>query len=358
MPLTILNVAYALARVTADSAGGAEQVLGWIDAALTRAGHRSLVIAREDSTVAGQLIAVPQPQGSLEDWQTWHRAHEHHRAAIARVLRDIPVDVVHMHGLDFNQYLPRDPDVPVLVTMHLPPQWYAEGALRPTRARTVLNCVSESQRSACPEGVLIARVIPNGVPLAACRVSYRKRRFAIALGRICPEKGLHFALDAARVARIPLVLGGEVFPARLHCEYFNEQIAPRLTRTRRFVGPLRGARKIRLLASAQCLLVPSLAPETSSLVAMEALACGTPVVAFKSGALNEIVEHGRTGFLVEDVREMSDAISAAASLDLHLCRAAAEQRFCAKRMAAEYLELYHQLIPQPDQRRQNLQYAA
>src|SRR5438045_5629159 len=112
--LTVLNVAYGLARAVGDTTGGAEQVLGWIDEALTRAGHRSIVIAREGSSVAGTLIQVPHAHGSLEDWQTWHRAHENHRGAIARALQDFAVDVVHMHGLDFNHYLPRDPGVPVL----------------------------------------------------------------------------------------------------------------------------------------------------------------------------------------------------------------------------------------------------
>jgi glycosyltransferase involved in cell wall biosynthesis len=223
MKLTILHVAYALARVSADSAGGAEQVLGWLDRALVRADFRSVVIAREGSSVAGELIPVSHVDGSLEDWQTWHRAHEQHRAAIARALHNFDIDLMHMHGLNFDQYLPGNSDVPVLVTLHLPPAWYPAAKLQPTRARIFFNCVSASQRHACPPDVRIAATIENGVPIERFTPARQKRNFALALGRLCPEKGFHLALDAARRAHTPLVIGGEIFPARVHCEYFNEQ---------------------------------------------------------------------------------------------------------------------------------------
>jgi glycosyltransferase involved in cell wall biosynthesis len=319
-------------------------VLGWLDQALVRSNQRSIVIAREDSSIAGELIGVPRIDGALEDRQTWHRAHEHHREAIARALRDFDIDLVHMHGLNFDQYLPRDSNVPVLVTLHLPPSWYGFTKLDRTRPYTFLNCVSESQRRACPPDIRVVATIQNGVPLQQFKLARRKRGFALALARMCPEKGLHIALDATRRAHVPFVIGGELFPSRTHCDYFTDQIAPRLSDARRFVGPLRGTRKARLLASARCVLVPSLAPETSSLVAMEALASGTPVVAFRSGALSEIVEHGGTGFIVENEKEMADAIFAAGTLDPAVCRATAEARFSMKRMADQYFDLYRQLV--------------
>jgi glycosyltransferase involved in cell wall biosynthesis len=165
----------------------------------------------------------------------------------------------------------------------------------------------------------------------------------VALGRICPEKGFHLALDAAIEAGTPLLLAGEIFRYQAHERYFWEEIQPRLNgSTRRFLGPVGVARKRRLLAGARCLLVPSLVPETSSLVSMEALACGTPVVAFPSGALAEIVDHGRTGFLVKDFREMAEAIRAVGTIDPEECRRAARERFSSKRMLERYLEMYRQ----------------
>src|SRR5689334_2411765 len=117
----------------------------------------------------------------------------------------------------------------------------------------------------------------------------------------------------------------------------------RLDRQRKFHGSVGMEQKRRLLTGARCLLAPSLVAETSSLVAMEALACGTPVVAFPAGALPEIVEHGRTGFIVENAHEMAQAIHLARAIDPRVCRRAARERFSAHRMTADYLARYERL---------------
>jgi len=121
------------------------------------------------------------------------------------------------------------------------------------------------------------------------------------------------------------------------------QIAPRLDAKRRFIGSVGMNRKRRLLGEANCLLIPSLVAETSSLVAMEALAAGTPVIAYRTGALPEIVEHGRTGYLVSNVKEMARAIPAAAKLDPEVCRASARKYFSSEQMVSKYFQLYERL---------------
>jgi glycosyltransferase involved in cell wall biosynthesis len=339
--LTVLNVAFPFARVGPDAVGGAEQVLAQLDAALVRAGHRSVVLACADSRPAGTLVATPRAAGVITD-AVRRRAHAAHRRAIERALRRWPVDVVHMHGIDFHAYLP-PPGPPVLATLHLPPEWYPPAVFDPGRPNTFLHCVSASQRARCPGGARLLPEVQNGVALDAYAARHAKRRFVIALGRICPEKGFHIALDAARRAGVPLLLAGQAFRYETHEAYFAREIAPRLDRRRRFIGPIGPVRKRRLLGAARCLLVPSLAPETSSLVAMEALAGGTPVIAFPAGALPEIVEHGRTGFIVRDEREMAEAIHAAAALDPDVCRAVARERFSLERTVERYFALYRKL---------------
>jgi glycosyltransferase involved in cell wall biosynthesis len=231
----------------------------------------------------------------------------------------------------------------VLVTLHLPPEWHPPGIFQLERPSTFLHCVSASQRRRCPSGALLLADVPNGVALDALAARHAKRRFALALGRICPEKGFHIALDAARRAGVPLLLAGQTFPYEAHETYFAREIAPRLDDGRRYIGPIGLVRKRRLLSAARCLLLPSLAPETSSLVAMEALACGTPVIAFPSGALPDIVEHGRTGFIVSDEREMAEAIHAATRIAPEACRAAARERFSLERTVERYFALYRDL---------------
>jgi len=171
-----------------------------------------------------------------------------------------------------------------------------------------------------------------------------KGSFALSLGRVCPEKAFHLALTAAHQADIPLLLAGQVFPYEAHVKYFNQQIVPRLDWKRRFIGPLRFSRKRSLLSRARCLVITSSVAETSSLVAMEALACGTPVVAFRSGALPEIVDHGETGYIVDTLEEMAAALRAVDSLDPEKCREVARRKFSSHVMAGRYLSLYEQLI--------------
>jgi glycosyltransferase involved in cell wall biosynthesis len=347
--LTILNVAFPMAPTGPDAAGGAEQVLTMLDTALTEAGHHSIVVACEGSITRGTLVPAPPADGPSTDPQTWARAHARHRAAMHRALERWPIDVVHMHGVDFQRYLPPD-DVPVLATLHLPPSWYPADVFRLARPRTYLNCVSESQRQAClsiAAGPLSMPVIRNGVPVDALAAPVRRRTFCVALGRVCPEKGFHLAIDAAKRAGAPLLIAGQVFPFVSHERYWTTEIQPRLDRERRFVGRVGFRAKRRLLSAARCVLIPSLAPETSSLVAMEALACGTPVIAFHAGALNEIVEHGRTGFLVDDEHEMAEAIGAASTLEPEQCRRAARERFSSADMARAYLAYYERIARVP-----------
>ena len=326
MTLTILSGSYAFAPVTADPAGGSEQVLSVLDRALTQAGHRSIVIAPQGSRVTGELLSIPAPDGPIEG-EMWESAHTAIRTHAARVIeRDRP-DLIHLHGFDFGSYLPA-PGPPVLVTLHLPLAWYTPDWLTPERPRTYLQPVSASQASFAAPGVRLLDPIPNGVDLDCYRPGPKRDR-ALMLGRVAEEKGFHDALDAARLAGVPLDVAGKVFAYSEHQRYFAEQVEPRLDADRRYLGPVEGAAKAALLREARCALIPSTAPETSSLVAMEALASGTPVIAYRSGALPDIGEHGVTGFIVDDGEGM--------------CRNAAETRFPLKRTTAAYLDLYRRL---------------
>ena len=323
--------------------GGAEQVLTRLDHALPRLGHHSVVVACEGSTAAGPLIATPLPAGPISD-AARQAAWAAHRHNIEDALDRHAVDLVHMHGLDFDNYLP-PPGVPVLVTLHLPPAWYQPHIFRPGRPDTWLHAVSWSQHRACPPSPALLPPVGNGVPVEELPARVSRHDFALCLGRICPEKNQHQALEAGSIAGLPVLLGGQVFPYAKHERYWRDAVASLLARgPHRFLGPVGFVRKRRLLSAARCLLSTSLAPETSSLVAMEALACGTPVIAFPSGALPEIVEHGVTGFLVDNPREMAQAIRDTASLDPEACRAAARRRFSAAAMVARYLGLYARLM--------------
>lgn len=345
MALTVLSVAYPMAAVGPDAVGGAEQVLTLLDEALVSEREESVVVASRGSRCWGALIPTPRPRAPFTE-PALREARRAHREAIEWALRRWPVDVIHLHGIDFLEYLP-PPGSPAVVTLHLPPSWYPAQAFQPARPNTWLVCVSESQRLACPKTDRLLGVVPNGIRLEQFRPRGHKRAYALALQRICPEKGAHLALAAAREAGAPLILAGEIHPYPAHEQYFREEVAPLLDGERRFLGPVGLERKRRLLAGARCVLVPSLAEETSSLVVMEALASGTPVVAFRRGALPDLVDDGKTGFLVDGVPQMAEAIRRAGALRPEDCRRAAEQRFSSERMARGYLEVYRRLAGSP-----------
>ena len=333
----ILSVAYPFAPVTEDPAGGAEQVLAALDRALVAAGHESVVIAREGSEVAGRLRAVPSLSGTIDDGAR-RKAHDWVRALIgASIAVDRP-DLIHFHGIDFVDYLP-EVALPMVATLHLPLDWYPAAAFAgPAR----LVPVSASQAARMPHAPLLTP-IENGVDLDRYRPGAAKDGFALVLGRVAPEKGFHDAIAAARAADAELVVAGELYPYAAHQDYFARRVVPALDARRRFVGPVAGAEKQRLLAEARCLLVPSTAPETSSLVAMEALASGTPVIAYPSGALPDIVRDGETGFLVEDVGRMAAALGQVERIDPAACRADAVARFDLAATIGRYLALYREL---------------
>lgn len=346
MKLRVLSVAFPLAPVGPRGVGGAERILAELDAALVSAGHESVVIACEGSETSGELVTVSTTKTATLDEATQAETRNRMQAAIDTALATRDIDLVHMHGLDFYTYsIPSH--VPVIVTLHLPIAWYPIHAWN-FREPVQFCCVSKSQRDTCPPRIRKAIVIENGVPLPPFHPERPRDDFALVLGRICPEKNAHEALEAGARAGIAVWLAGRVYPFREHQSYFSEKIEP-LFRSpihgvqHRFLGPLSAKELQPLLASARCLVHPTLAPETSSLAAMEALAAGTPVIAYPSGALEEIVDHGVTGYLVRNVDEMTDAIRAAYRISPRACRDAAERRFNIDCMVDAYFDLYASL---------------
>jgi glycosyltransferase involved in cell wall biosynthesis len=339
--LTVLSVAFPFAVVSADPVGGAEQVLARIDRALVEAGHNSIMIAAEGSESAGGLMTIPRISGPI-GWTEWNRAHASIRAAIAGVVETQCIDLVHLHGVDFASYLPTS-NIRVLATLHLPLSYYPPDVLEPARPRTWFNTVSADQSQQIRSHANVVAAIENGV-LAPHEPAPAKESFALAMGRICPEKGFHLALDAAKAADIPLKLAGSVDGFPEHRAYFEQEIVPRLDADRQWIGPVAGSMKWRLLSAARCVLVPSLVAETASLVAREALAAGTPVIAFPNGALSGTIEDGYNGFLVDSLDRMIEALSRTGEIAPSACRLTAETKYSAIRMTQQYVELYHRLM--------------
>lgn len=337
--LTVLNVAYPFAPVGANAVGGAEQVVGALDRCLAEAGYDCWVVACEGSSARGNLRTAPLPS-SLDEVER-ARAREAYRRLVADTIAECRPALVHFHGVDFARYLPRC-QVPSLVTLHLPLSFYSDADLVAS-PRLTLCCVSASQRATARGELRFGPDLQNGVDCGAFAPSAEHDDYLLVLSRIAPEKGVHIALELAHQLDLPLLLAGRVYAYEAHERYFSQQVAPLLDTRRRFIGAVGMPEKAALLARARCLIVPSLTAETSSLVSMEALASGTPVVAFDRGALAEVVRHGETGFLTRTRSEMCHALGRLGQISRAACRQAAEETFSETSMFERHVRLYHDL---------------
>lgn len=239
----------------------------------------------------------------------------------------------------------------VLATLHLPRELYGAEAFAGVNGSAAgkvrFHCVSESQRREFMDLPRMLGVLRNGIDVARFAASGdadEKADYLLWLGRVCPEKAPHLAIAAAERAGMPIVLAGQVYPFAWHQQYWEHEVRPRIDGRRvRWVPLPSFAEKARLLRQARGLLVTSLVGETTSLVALEAMASGTGVVAFRRGALEEVVAEG-TGYLVDGVEEMAAACGRLRAIRAEDCRAWVEREFSAGAMVDGYERLIEELV--------------
>jgi glycosyltransferase involved in cell wall biosynthesis len=348
--IRILYVAYPLLTVSDDSAGGAEQVLWTLEREVSRCGGKTTVAASLGSRVAGDLFATGDPCSQLDDFERRNCQHQGRIVEfVNRRKRDgQPFDLVHeMSGSFWTRAA--EIDSPVLATLHLPRDYYPAGSFENVPANVTFNFVSETQaRDFGPLSAAPSAVVRNGIALDGFtpNLSSDGRSGLVWLGRVCEEKGTHLALEIARKASMPITIAGQTYPFSYHHRYFENEVAPRLNSTphARFIGPASGHEKNRLLCGAKALLVTSLVAETSSLVAMEAAASGTPVIAFRRGALAEVVRDRVSGLLVDRVEDAVEAVLHIDEINQVACAQHARSHFSSQVMAARYLQLYSHVM--------------
>jgi glycosyltransferase involved in cell wall biosynthesis len=342
--LSILYVSYPLLTVTPESAGGAEQMLLAVERQMHARGYRTTVAASRGSRVRGDLLDTGLAVAGADQYEQREREHS---AAILSYLGQHPdeFDLIHDKSGSFFRYAAQCP-VPVLATLHLPRSFYREEFFRDAPQNLYFNCVSQSQAESFRDLPNFLGVVENGIDTDDFPFTTAKENYVLWLGRICEEKGPHLAIAAAQKAGMPLVLAGQVYPFRYHQDFFAREIQPYLSDgcNIRFVDTPTHAQKLDLLSHARALLLTSTAEETSSLVAMEAMACGTPVVAFRRGAFPEVVADGETGFVVESIEEMAQALGKLDRLSPEACRTRVQRHFSASRMAQDYQELYRRVL--------------
>ena len=247
-------------------------------------------------------------------------------------------DIVHDHTLVGPVYADRFAGLPVVTTNHGPFESELGDYYRAIGTSTPIIAISHHQASTA-RGIPVAAVIHHGVDVERFPRGAGAGGYALFLGRMCPEKGVDAAIRVARQAGMPLRIAAKMSEAAEQL-YFEHHVRPLLGGNIEYVGEVGGADKMDLLGNATCLLNPIAWPEPFGMVMVEALACGTPVVATPMGAVPEIVEHGVTGFVCAEEESLVDAVLALPDLDRQACRQAAIRRFSAERMVADHVALY------------------
>lgn len=343
-PLRIAMLAPPWIEIPPAGYGGTEQVVDLLCRELVQRGHSVTLFAApgtSSSATVRQLLDRPHPDAIDEVlYEADHVARAFEEIDLAAAA-GIPFDVVHDHS-GFTALAMADRiATPILHTLH--------GAFTDATARfyahhghkAAIVAISRTQLAKAPPGLAVSAVIPNPIAVGSWPLRRRKDDYLLWIGRVAADKGPHRAIDAARRAGRRLVLAGPIQPGQE--EFFESEVRPRLDGERaRYIGEVGGVRKQELFARAAALLMPIRWPEPFGMVMIEALACGTPVIAFPEGAASEIVVHGDNGFLVEDEVEMADAIARLAELDPGRCRASAA-RYAADGIAAEYEAVYREL---------------
>jgi glycosyltransferase involved in cell wall biosynthesis len=321
--------------------GGTERVVSWLTEELVTLGNDVTLFASGDSCTSAKLDAAwPNAlrlDGSIRDPNALHIV------MLERVRqRSDDFDLLHFH-LDYYPFsLFARQKTPFITTMHgrldLPEHQpvFSEFCTIP------LVSISNSQRRPVPQANWI-RTIYHGVPENLLTPRPVKPTYVAVLGRIAPEKSIDRAIRIANRCGIPLKIAAKVDPVDQN--YYDEVIKPLLdSPLAEYIGEIRDHEKSEFLSGAIALLVTIDWPEPFGLVMIEAMACGTPVIAFNRGSVPEIVEGGLTGFIVEDEISAVSAVHRVSQLNRQKVRARFEERFTARRMAMDYLASYRNVM--------------
>ena len=325
--------------------GGTERVVHYLTEGLVARGHEVTLFASGDSRTSARLRAC-SPRAlrlsGVRDPAPWMSG------LTCEVLRSAlagEFDLIHCHADHWTFPISSLSPVPVLHTMHGRMDDPDHFPLYDRCGECRLVSISENQRSPVPRASWVA-TIHHGLPLEAFR--YREKAdeppFALFLGRVSPEKRPDIAIDVTRRAGMRLRIAAKVDPKDR--AYFEREIEPLLRESSHveFLGEVDDATKEDLLGRARALIFPIDWPEPFGLVAIEALACGTPVVTRPCGALPEIVEDGVPGFLRREPAELAEALARAVELHRAACRSAFERRFSRERMVEDYERVYTELL--------------
>jgi glycosyltransferase involved in cell wall biosynthesis len=341
--MRIAQVAPLYESVPPKYYGGTERVVSYLTEELVRLGHDVTLYASGDSVTKARLVSTCCPH-SLRLSKCLDRL-SYHVVMLEQVMRDTgEFDIIHFHTDYLHFPLTRREKTRDLTTLHGRLDIPELVPLYEEFEEVPLISISDAQR--LPLAWLNWKgTVHHGLPPENFRLYPKAGKYLAFLGRISPEKGPDHAIELAKQTGIPLKIAAKVDKADV--EYFKEVVEPLLdSELVEFVGEITEREKNEFLGKAYAFLFPISWPEPFGLVMIEAMACGTPVIAYPGGSVREIVEDGLTGFVVENGRQAVRAISRIPTLSRPYIRQRFEKRFSAGRMASDYIAIYEELACQ------------
>jgi glycosyltransferase involved in cell wall biosynthesis len=340
--MRIAQVAPLYESVPPKQYGGTERIVSYLTEELIRQGHDVTLFASGDSETAGRLIPVCRRSLRLDERSIDQLAH--HVLLLEHVSqRAHEFDVIHFH-IDYLHFpVSRLLGSPQVTTLHGRLDIPDLAPLYDHFRDMPVVSISNSQREPLPWANWQVTVY-HGLPKDLLRFRPETGRYLAFLGRICPEKRVDRAIEIAKRTGIPLKIAAKVDP--VDKRYFKRVIEPLLRdcSIAEWVGEITERQKDEFLGNAYALLFPIDWPEPFGLVMIEAMACGTPVIAYEGGAVAEVIEEGRTGFIVTELEDAIEAVRRVPDLSRARCRQVFEKRFTATRMARDYVKVYMRII--------------
>jgi glycosyltransferase involved in cell wall biosynthesis len=325
--------------------GGTERVVSCLTEELVRQGHEVTLFASGDSVTNARLVA-PCRRALRLDKHCLDRL-AHHILMLELVLKESPrFDIIHFH-IDYLHFpLLRRQGAPYLTTLHGRLDIPDLVPLYQEFSEIPVVSISDAQREPLPWLNWLGTVY-HGLPEDLYRFRESPGKYLAFLGRISPEKRVDRAIEIAKRIGMEIKIAAKI--DHVDREYFEEIIAPLIKDPLvEYVGEIGDGEKDEFLGNAYALLFPIDWPEPFGLVMIEAMACGTPVIAYRSGSVPEVIDDGVTGFIVAGVEDATKAAERISTLSRKRCRELFEQRFVASRMAEDYVAIYQRLIdPKP-----------
>ncbi len=341
--MRIAQVAPLNERVPPLLYGGTERVVSYLTEELLNLGHDVTLFASGDSETRARLVAAC-PRALWRDTEV-RETLPHHVRLMELVFSNVSrFDVIHFHTDYLHFPLVRRHGCRSVTTLHGMVHPADVGALFMQYRDVPLVSISHNQRRPIPDANW-AGTVYHGLPRDAFTFRAEPGKYLAYLGRMSPEKRVDRAIEIARRAGMPLKIAAKIYPEER--DYFHEKLEPLIRESAplvEFVGEIGQSDRQALLGGAAALVFPIEWPEPFGLVMIEALACGTPVIAWRRGSVPEVLEDGVTGYIVESIDDAVGAVDRIDRLSRATCRRVFEQRFDARRMAADYVDIYARLV--------------